>query len=861
MALVREGGVLKAPPPPRDAARLVKVASDAGAFKPVPPRGWIDEDEAIGLMQVSRTKLTQLISDGYFEASGYGTGNNNHRCLRAEAVKLFAKVFPNGSMPDGEHARMRALSALQFGRNQTVREVEWTASEAMDYADETLAVAQWVYAKGENRRPKGQFDKDLGIYRWPNELQREAYRKEQATKRYEAELQAQKRAAAELERVTLEEEQRTVAVTNAIAGVMSLVHANPTLDDVTIDNVVNTYPADIRSRVQDGVIDALIELRRDRTDDEIDAMLFKYEPKGMRTEFVLYAMREKARKQWSAHQPVNISQCEQYASVRLQCANWIKKFALQDPNTAQVISDFVYPTDMQVRAYSVWRMIKLRIHGKANTSAADIREMINETNVDRIESGFQPITEDEIQMVFKALTADGWSDTIAIEEAKHVDDASPTYYIDRAMAMERFGITGQLLDMLQVMGGIRVSTIELVGDGSKHAYNEIDLAILKYLAPTIAEDASVEEISTYIADLRPLVTYDDQVFKIDGVVPAVAKAEIVKGETDVFLSLAEISVLLKMHVSTVGALSNLGIARSKDGLISLLDVTVFGATYEPSNHEGNPFTFLRDNAAHIKEVIEGNRDLFVYSPARRRYERTTKMTTKKTEKTPPKKAAKAKTTTPAKAKKAVVTKARELAKPAVKISKEKEKAIEAAVKTVKAKKEMPREEAQEASAAAESLSKLPVVMIDHKTAYKTYGMAAPRIRTLIKQGILRGDNLIVSDEDVKNVTRLYPTGVLTDTDAHIKILTKQIKDMRTQGISKNVEKAVAQMTNAAAQVMERVSDDDATFVMVARPFVTLDDVRHYFSGAVVERYGTEPENWPDVMRSLGLSLGVIKKGG
>lgn len=353
----------------------------------------------------------------------------------------------------------------------------------------------------------------------------------------------------------------------------------------------------------------------------------------------------------------------------------------------------------------------------------------------------------------------------------------------------------------------------------------------------------------------------------------------VKGEVDVYHTVVVISQKLKMHVGTVGALGSLGIARTSGESVSLLDVTIFQALHL-SNGGAITFDLLKEHAAKYKADIEAQHDKYVYRPARMGYERIENVNTKQ----PPKKSTTKKTkaeTTPAKAKKAPVKKAVPVAK-AKAIKAEKPSAAAKVIKTtkaepvakaepkkaVKARKETPREENVEASAAAESLTAgVPMLSFEH--AYNLHNVAQSRVKALVTAGVLRGDlgTKMVSQEDIKIFTDLGAPPTTTEAaiaEVKVKVMAKRKGDGKSKPkvVAKPAAKTstvVDKIIDEGKKIIERKGDDDAELVLVTPKLDTIEKVVAFFTGSVVEKYGADPEDWPDVVRSLGLGLGVIKK--
>lgn len=877
-------GVLSAPPPPKEAVRL--VAKAIGLTK-LPPRGWIDEDEAMAALSVSRDALTGLVREGFFEVSGYASERGNRRCVKRDIVDIFAKVFPNGSQPTGENGRMLIISALQFAKGRIARDEEFTALEAMRSAYETLDVAHWVYEKGVNRRAKGRPDKDTGIYRWPTVKEREEYAAHMVVQK---EIQAAERVlneARELEyarqrdeaQIQEEQELHEPRIQESVNSIMLILGQKPDATQEVIDGMIAASDCMIREEVRNRVTARIAERNRVVTDAELDRQLFNISnPIGRRTPFIMHAIHTRARELIHHGEPVNLTACEVYAAARFQASNWLKNHSVREPMNADLLfGDLIYPTEEDYRAYIAWRRVKLALQEVPTFTRGDIDHVMEGLSNEQEARGFGAISHVSRSMVFRALVKDGWSETLLAESAvtaAPVVETTPTYYVDRAFARERFGLTNDLLDGLVTYGAVRTTGINIVGDnGIVSAYHEIDLALYRYVVKTLPPNAKLRLIADKIIDLRPAATYNEQVLLIEGKALNTTEYGAVKGETDIYMTIPRISVMLEMHVGTVGALAALDIVRKSDDLISLLDVTIFKDVYDIPTLGAPTHDTLKDGADRWKAYIYNEHPNWRYSQAKISYERIIvkkKAVKKAAAPKPP-----VKKTTPKKAE--VATKKA----PAVKATPKKAAAPKAAAPkeklTIKVRKETPREEAQEASAAAEALAPKAATnpyadslkMIPYANAYKLFGYPTQRLKALVEMGILRGDKTKVSGEDVDILKATNPNGADTSTKAKVATLKKLIathryvtpvavpvREVAAATASAPVVKA---MISEAARIMDRKGDDEAEEVLTTLSFKSLDDVKWYFRGAMLERYGADPEDWPDVLRGVGLGLGVITK--
>ena len=851
------GGAVAAPPPPKEAGRLVqKAIADAQVWK-TPPKGWLDEELVMEMLAVSMTVIAFYIREGFFEASGYSNGAVNKRCIKEDAVSLFMLLFPKGSHPIGEHSRMRMLAAIQYGKDCIARGKSFTADDAVAYAEETLAIAQWVYGMGVNRRPKNKPDADTGIYRWPSQADRELYGREQNEKR------RKEAADAEEARIAEETELTNKRIEASVDAVVRIRKTNPQMTAEQVEGMINTSDVDIRSVVRERVTAALAELLRPRTDAEIDAMLFTaVNPIGDRSEFVLYAMRSCARRAFMTDEPINPVLAETYAAAQLQASSWMHKYevrvynredlvlATTGPNTPPEERTFaVYPTKPDYVAFIAWRHVKRELQQNSAMTREEISKVLDGINAERISKSREALSPAIYDMVFAALTKEGW---------KEVEEPLPPippseYFIELDLVVERFGVDKDFLNQLASIGGIRMAPVGTPGGGMTGAYSELDLAILRHLTPYLGPEETAEEIAGKIEELRPVATYDGEVFRLNGEVPMAANHTAVKGEVDVYLSIVEVSQRLKLHVGTVGALANLGIARTSGERVSLRDVTIFAHSGAFSSVS---FDYLKAHAAKYKSGIEGQHSNYVYRPARMGYERIENVNTKQPPKKSTTKKAKAETT-PAKAKKAVKTaKAEPVAKAKPK-------------KAVKVRKETPREENNEASAAAESLTEgVPMLSFEH--AYNLHNVAQSRVKALVTAGVLRGDlgTKMVSQEDIKIFTDMGAPPTTTEAaiaEVKVKVMAKRKGDGKSKPkvVAKPAAKTstvVDKIIDEGKKIIERKGDDDAELVLVTPKLDTIEKVVAFFTGSVVEKYGADPEDWPDVVRSLGLGLGVIKKG-
>lgn len=457
MGRSNSGGAVAAPPPPKEAGRLVqKVLADSQIWR-TPPKGWLDEEQVMEMLAVSMTVIAFYIREGFFEVSGYSNGAVNKRCIKENAVTLFMLLFPKGSHPIGEDSRMLMLAAIHWGYDRLANGKSCTADEAREYAEETLAIAKWVYAKGVNRRPKNKPDKDTGIYRWPSASDRELYRRElRETRRKEA-------ADAEEARIAEETELTNKRIEASVDAVVRIRKTNPQMTAEQVEGMINTSDVDIRSVVRERVTAALAELLRPRTDAEIDAMLFTaVNPIGDRSEFVLYAMRSCARRAFMTDEAINPVLAETYAAAQLQASSWMHKYevrvynredlvlATTSPNTPPEERTFaVYPTKPDYVAFIAWRHVKRELQQNSKMTREEISKFLDGINAERINKGRDALTPGIYDMVFAAIAKEGW---------KEVEEPLPPippseYYIELDLVIERFGVDKDFLNQLASIGG------------------------------------------------------------------------------------------------------------------------------------------------------------------------------------------------------------------------------------------------------------------------------------------------------------------------------------------------------------------------------------------------------------------------
>lgn len=863
MAKMHEVAKMATPPPPKEAERLFKKAQEPKVPAAVrPPRGWVDEDEVISLLNSSREELTKLSQDGYFEVTGYATSRGNRRCFKKDGVELFAKVFPKGSQPTGEGSRMLILGALAFAKGRVASGEDYTAKEAMDAAYETVTIAKWVYDGGVNRRPKNKPDKDTGIYRWPTEEQRReyaAYVKNSAKEQAKAEAEAKTlQEALDAQRAKEAEEQELFerAVQAEVTEIISWLGETPSATDEEIETVISSSKPEIQDSVRTRIQAFVADARHELTEEEIDQKLFNVmNTKANRSPFVMHAIYACARTRNAAFLSYNLTTCEQYAAARFRVASWMRAHNVRQPTAVDVRFDpYIYPTHDDYVAFLAWLHVKREDTTKTMDAAnAIIREFASSRKD-------HELSETQIGMIHKALKDEGWKEPVTVEapvvieepkieeptpvvEAKIEEPAKTEYYIDADLAKSRFGVDRPTLDYLCEQGGVRTTTTNLVGEGNTpiEAYNEVDLAIYRYVKQS-NPNANAAQMFDMMHALRPDATYEGQVFCIKGVVPNTS-VNGVSGSIDIFLTVAEISAKLTMHVATVGAIAKLGIARSSGDLVSLLDMTIMRDLFVSRPELGTPtYETLKADLDTYKKFVPGEHQYYKYSPTKAAYTEV-RMEKKKNKKVSAKPAKKLTAPKPATA---VV--------PKVETPKKAETPI-------KAKKEVPAEEKVKESEVAEAVAKLPVTLTPHKTAYKMFGIAALRIRVLVEQGVLRGDAKMVSLEDCDTFSRLYPDDIVGMDLKKVKSAMVTARKKVKAVTAPKPSPAVANMIGAAEAVLARKDDSGSELVMIVPKFKSLDDVVLFFSGAVMERYGADPENWPDVMRGLGLGLGVIKKNG
>ena len=852
MAKMHEVAQKVAPPPPKEATRLFrKAVEQATPVAARPPRGWMDEDEVISDLNTSREELTKLTQDGYFEVSGYATARGNRRCFKKDGVQLFAKIFPSGSQPTGEGSRMLILGALQFAKAKIATGEEFTAKEAMDAAHETVAIAKWVYDGGENRRPKNRPDKDTGIYRWPTEKQREdyaAYIKRSAAAQAKAEAEAKDLQEALDAKEAKEAEERELfdrAVQAEVTEITNWLGETPKATDEEIETVVSSAKPELQDAVRLRVQAFVAEARRELSEEEIDAKLFNVmNKKANRSPFVMRAIYSCVRTRNAAFLPYNLTICEQYAAARFRVASWMRAHSVRQPTAVDVrFYNYIYPTHDDYVAFLAWLSVKREDTSKTMEAANAIIRTFASARKEH------ELSEAQIGMIHKALKNEGWKTTVVapmvevaaiVEEASEPIDNTPVqYHIDAGLAKVRFGVDDATLGLLAEDGAVRTTTMNLVGETNTPitAYNEVDLAIYRHLRQTHNNVWPVGLVGM-IKELRPDATYEDQIFRIKGEVPNVSGSG-TTGGVDIYLSAAEISAKLKLHVATVGSLGKLGIARTSGEMISLLDVTILHDLFKFNDTLGVPsHEELANSVDTYKTYIKGEYQYYKYSPTKTAY--TEIRVTKKKESAKPTKKARAPKTAAA-----VVPKVEEAV---------------ASPKKVIVRKEVPAEEKIIESEAAEAVKKLDPEMAPLNTAYKMFGIAIGRLKVLIEQGVLRGTAKSVSVDDCAFFKKAFPRDIVSMDLSKVKATMYDARMKVKAPTTPKPSSVVASMINTAEAVLARKGDNDSELVLVVPKFKSLDEVKLFFSGAVVERYGSDPSDWPDVMRGLGLGLGVIKKG-
>lgn len=863
MAKMHEVAKMATPPPPKEAERLFKKAQEPKVPAAVrPPRGWVDEDEVISLLNSSREELTKLSQDGYFEVTGYATSRGNRRCFKKDGVELFAKVFPKGSQPTGEGSRMLILGALAFAKGRVASGEDYTAKEAMDAAYETVTIAKWVYDGGVNRRPKNKPDKDTGIYRWPTEEQRReyaAYVKNSAKEQAKAEAEAKTlQEALDAQRAKEAEEQELFerAVQAEVTEIISWLGETPSATDEEIETVISSSKPEIQDSVRTRIQAFVADARHELTEEEIDQKLFNVmNTKANRSPFVMHAIYACARTRNAAFLSYNLTTCEQYAAARFRVASWMRAHNVRQPTAVDVRFDpYIYPTHDDYVAFLAWLHVKREDTTKTMDAAnAIIREFASSRKD-------HELSETQIGMIHKALKDEGWKEPVVIEtpvveqaitiveEPKAVEVTHPEYYIDASLAKTRFNLSGDNLEVLVNWRAIRTTQMNLVGESNAPvtAYNELDLALFQYATDKSKSVRGMGVLVGEIKTLRQDATYENGILRIKGKIPNTTKSEALnevitekKSDVDIFLSIAEISAKLTMHVATVGAIAKLGIARSSGQLVSLLDVTIMRDLFDSRPELGTPtYESMKAEADTLKKFVASEHQYYKYSPTKAAYVEIRMDKKKNTKKAPAKPTKKAAAQKPAAA---VVPKA--------------EKVV---AKPIVSKRETPAEEKIKESEIAEAVSKLPPTMTPHKTAYKMFGIAVGRLKVLIEQGVLRGDSKMVALEDCSVFNTEFPDDIV---GMDLKKVKSVMVAERKKSKAVKPSPAVANMINTAEAVLARKDDSDAELVMIVPKFKSLDDVVLFFSGAVMERYGADPDGWPDVMRGLGLGLGVIKKSG